>query len=133
MPANDLLLRLVEVFEGEKIRHPKIRSTVLAQWLLESGRATSELAKLHYNFAGLKWRSEMINYATPVEYTAHDGPDKYCKFATLESFVNGYFAFLNRSPYSGWEETADSGEAFIRFIGPIYAPANPDYAERVIA
>jgi N-acetylmuramoyl-L-alanine amidase len=132
MAANELLLRLAEIYAGENIRHPKLRAVTLAQWMLESGRATSKLATQHYNFGGLKWRREMAPYATRVSYHAHDGTDYYCKFATIENFVNGYWAFLNRAPYSGWEEHIDSGEDFIRFIGPKYTP-KPSYANDVLA
>jgi len=120
--TNELLLRLVDVYVGEDIRHPQLRAVTLAQWMVESGRATSKLAREHYNFGGLKWRNEMTPFATRILYEAHDGTDYYCKFATIESFVNGYWAFLNRAPYSGWEEHVASGEDFIRFIGPIYTP-----------
>ena len=132
MPANALLLRLVDVYSSENIRHPVLRAVTLAQWMLESGRATSKLAKEHYNFGGLKWRKEMAAYATKISYEAHDGVDFYCKFATLESFINGYWAFLNRAPYSGWESHAGNGEDFIRFIGPIYTPSK-NYADKVLA
>src|SRR5215510_2923406 len=132
MPANELLLRLVDVYVGENIRHPQLRAVTLAQWMVESGRGTSKLARDHYNFGGLKWRKEMAAFATRVSYEAHDGKDYYCKFATIENFINGYWAFLNRAPYSGWEEHIDSGEDFIRFIGPIYTP-KPSYADDVLA
>ena len=38
------------------IHLPIIKEVTLAQWLLESGRATSKLANEAKNFAGLKWR-----------------------------------------------------------------------------
>jgi len=124
MPAhNELIKRLASVYVGERIRHPKLRDVTMAQWLLESGRGTSGLATEHLNFGGLKWRPEMVGFATKVEFEAHDGVDFYCKFATLENFINGYWRFLERAPYSGWEEHAGSGEDFIRFIGPIYTPS----------
>ena len=132
MPTNSLLLRLVEVYRGENLRHPHLRAVTLAQWMLESGRATSPLAQAHYNFGGLKWRKEMVPFATKIAYKARDGVDFYCKFATLESFINGYWAFLSRAPYSGWEAHADDAEDFMRFIGPIYASAQ-NYANKVLA
>lgn len=123
---------LVKFYATEPIRHSALRGVTLAQWMLESGRGESQLAQQHLNFGGLKWRQEMSGFASPVNYTAHDGVDVYCKFATLESFVNGYWRFLQRSPYTGWEEHVEHAEDFIGFIGPIYA-AKPDYAERVLA
>ncbi len=132
MAANNLLLKLATIYAGDGIRYPQLRAVTLAQWMLESGRATSKLAKLHYNFGGLKWRKEMAAYATKIKYKANDGVDFYCKFATVESFIAGYWAFLNRSPYSGWEEHTDTAEDFIRFIGPIYTPSKK-YADKVLA
>ena len=131
MPANPLLKRLALLYSQENTRHPDLKNVTLAQWMLESGRATSALAKEHYNFGGLKWRPEMAPYATRISYEAHDGTDFYCKFPTIESFINGYWAFINRSPYSGWEEHIESGEDYIRFIGPIYTPTN-GYANKVL-
>jgi N-acetylmuramoyl-L-alanine amidase len=132
MPADDLLKKLVTIYRGEDIRYPQLRAVTLAQWMLESGRATSKLAKLHYNFGGLKWRKEMAPFATKISYEAHDGVDFYCKFATIENFTAGYWAFLNRSPYSGWEEHVETAEDFIGFIGPIYTPSK-NYVNKVLA
>ncbi|MCM2477311.1 hypothetical protein HGO38_28065 [Rhizobium sp. CG5] len=132
MSEYSLLDKLVSIYRDEEIRHPLLRAVTLAQWILESGRGTSELARDHYNFAGLKWRKEMAGFATKVAYDAHDGADFYCKFATMENFVAGYWAFLNRSPYSGWESHVATPEDFIGFIGPTYAPSNPEYAENVL-
>lgn len=131
MPANNLLQKLATIYRGDEIRYPELRAVTLAQWMLESGRATSKLAKLHYNFGGLKWRKEMIPYATKIKYEAHDGVDDYCKFATIENFIAGYWAFLNRAPYTGWEEHVGTADDFIRFIGPIYTPTKK-YADKVL-
>jgi N-acetylmuramoyl-L-alanine amidase len=129
---NQLLLDLAKAYAGATIEFPQLRAVSLAQWLIESGRATSDLAKLHNNFAGLKWRPEMAPHATKVSYTAHDGTDFYCAFASLDKFIAGYWAFLERSPYKGWKTHAATGEDFIRFVGPIYCPPNAGYAADVI-
>lgn len=131
MPGNALLNRLATIYQGENIRYPTLRPVTFAQWMLESGRATSKLAKDHYNFGGLKWRPEMVGFATRVRFEAHDGVDFYCKFATVENFIRGYWAFIDRAPYSGWEQHVSSPEDFIGFIGPIYTPSR-NYARRVL-
>jgi hypothetical protein len=64
MTANKLLQKLATIYRGDEIQYPELRAVTLAQWMLESGRATSRLAKLHYNFGGIKWRREMAPYAT---------------------------------------------------------------------
>jgi hypothetical protein len=93
MTANILLQKLVTIYRGEEIRYPQLRAVTLAQWMLESGRARSDLAKLHYNFGGIKWRREMAPHATKIEYEASDGVDDYCKFATIENFSPGIGRF----------------------------------------
>ena len=131
MADNPLLIRLANLYSSEPIRYPQLRIVSFAQWMLESGRGTSALAKNHYNFAGLKYRPEMAAYAKRVIYEAHDGSDAYCKFATLENFIEGYWAFLQRAPYTGWEAHTDTAEDFIRFIGPTYTPTS-GYSEKVL-
>jgi N-acetylmuramoyl-L-alanine amidase len=126
-----LIEKLVWLYSKEQIQHPRLKVVTLAQWLLESNRGKSDLAKIHYNFGGLKWRPEMRGYASRVSYTAHDGEDYYCHFASLELFISGYWRFIDRSPYSGWEEHTATGEDFIRFIGPIYTPSL-EYSDKVI-
>ena len=129
---DDLIERLAAAYRGHTLPHPKLKAATLAQWLLESGRGTSALARDHLNFAGLKWRAEMAPFASGVDYAAHDGANAYCRFASLENFIAGYWAFLARKPYAGWLRFADDPAGFVRFIGPIYTPA-PGYADRVLA
>jgi N-acetylmuramoyl-L-alanine amidase len=129
-----LFEELVARYKAANIAFPALKPVTLAQWILESGRGTSRLATEHLNFGGLKWRPEMVGFATPVEHEAHDGLDFYCKFASLDAFIVGYWKFLSRSPYNGWEDRAAEGpEAFIRFIGPIYNPAGVTYVNQVRA
>ncbi|MNZ43302.1 N-acetylmuramoyl-L-alanine amidase AmiC precursor [compost metagenome] len=125
---------LVGRYKALNIAFPALKPVTLAQWILESGRGTSPLATQHLNFGGLKWRSEMVGFATPVEHEAHDGLDFYCKFSSLDAFIIGYWKFLSRTPYKGWEEhAAESPEAFMRFVGPIYNPAGAAYVNQVLA
>ncbi len=100
--------------------------------LLESGRGESDLARRHHNFGGLKYRPEMRPYASKVRYRASDGVDEYCKFDSPEAFLEGFWAFLDRSPYAGWRDHAHSARSFVAFIGPIYCPFNPEYADHVM-
>jgi len=114
------------------ITFESLKPVTVAQWVLESGRGTSDLARDHLNFAGLKWRSEMVGFATPVQYDAHDGRDFYCKFASLDDFILGFWRFLARDPYEGWEEHAKkSPDHFIDFVGPIYNPSGQAYVDQV--
>jgi N-acetylmuramoyl-L-alanine amidase len=129
-----LFEELVARYQTTNIPFPTLKPVTVAQWILESGRGTSRLATEHLNFAGLKWRSEMVGFATPVAHEAHDGLDFYCQFASLDAFIVGYWKFLSRAPYNGWEErAAESPEAFIHFIGPIYNPAGHTYVDQILA
>jgi N-acetylmuramoyl-L-alanine amidase/Mannosyl-glycoprotein endo-beta-N-acetylglucosaminidase/LysM domain/Peptidase family M23 len=128
---SKLFDQLVKTYIETNIEFPQLKGITIAQWLLESARGTSKLSTEHLNFGGLKWRDGMEEFATPVEYEASDGKDKYCKFASLEKFIKGYWRFLDRSPYDGWRNNVSSGEEFIRFIGPIYA-GDSQYAEKIL-
>ena len=128
-----LIERLASSYKSATIAFPSLKPVTLAQWMLESGRGTSGLATQHLNFAGLKWRNEMVGYATQVQYQASDGPGLYCKFASLQAFIPGYWRFLSRAPYHGWEDyAAESPEAFFHFIGPIFNPAGEVYVNKVL-
>lgn len=128
---SELFNQLVKAYAEMAITFPQLKGITIAQWLLESGRGTSRLATDYLNFGGLKWRDEMTGFATPVDYEASDGRDKYCKFNSLEGFIKGYWRFLERSPYEGWRNNAGSAEAFIRFVGPIYA-GDSNYVSKVL-
>ena len=131
--ANGLIRQLAKIYGETPMDHPGLKPVTFAQWLLESGRGSSPLAAEHLNFGGLKWRPEMTGIATEVTYTDSKGEtDAYCRFATMEDFIAGYWRFIGRSPYAGWQGHAQDGGAFVRFIGPIYCPSNPDYAQSVL-
>lgn len=128
---NKLFSDLTKLYFKAPIEFNHLKPITLAQWILESGRGDSPLANDHLNFGGMKWREEMRPYATKVRYLAHDGEDDYCKFESLEKFIEGYWAFIERSPYIGWRDNSDSGRSYIRFIGPIYA-GDSQYGENVL-
>ena len=118
LPTGRYSTQFVELIEAlqKSDQNPELKEIVLAQWILESARGKSSLAKLHYNFGGLKWRDEMKVYAMPVLYGAHDGETRYCKFKSASSFVRGYWHFINRYPYKGWRKFESNPEEFLRFI-----------------
>jgi hypothetical protein len=77
----------------------------------------------------------MSDIATKVWHNAHDGGTFYCKFASLEDFIAGYWLRLDRHPsYAGWRQATGTPEAFIDFIGDIWAPPseNPNYKPKVL-
>lgn len=82
----------------------------------------SELARDHLNFWGLKWRQEMAGFAQPVLYNAHDGQEKYCKFASFKDAAEGYEQFIKRDPYKNYEKYLYRIDSYLTFIGPIFCP-----------
>ena len=110
----------------------ELKSIVLAQWILESGRGTSRLASKFYNFGGLKWREEMRPYASPISYEAWDGRTDYIEFSSPEKFIQGYWHFINRYPYKGWNKFKKDPHGYIKFINHAgYTPPR-DYYKKVI-
>lgn len=126
-------LDLTRIYASKTVEFEHLKAVTLAMMMLESGRGTSDLATKHYNFGGLKYRPEMKFHAKKIRYKASDGFDNYCKFDSVESFIGGFWAFLDRRPYKGWRDHAHSPESFVNFIAPIYCPYNPDYTKQVLS
>lgn len=97
--------------------YSELKEATLAQWILESGWASSKLAREALNFGGLKFRKELKPYATEYQYTDWQGETTmYCKFDTLEAFITGYWAFIQRDVYRGWTEHTGSAADFIDYL-----------------
>ncbi|MEN0040331.1 MAG: glucosaminidase domain-containing protein [Pseudomonadota bacterium] len=124
---------LVEKYKDADIMAPNLKAVTLAQWILESARGTSDLAIKHFNFGGLKFRAEMVGYAEPVDYEAHDGLDTYCGFASVDQFITGYWRFISRSVYSGWEDYSEDPAGYIRFLKSKGYAGDPDYVSKVLS
>ena len=106
----------VTTIRDADIEFEHLKKVQLAQAILESGRGSSDLFKLHGNPFGMKYRPEMSGIAIPVTYEANDGKDTYCKFVTLEDAISGYWIFIDRPVYSAWRTSISSPEAYIKFI-----------------
>lgn len=115
-------------------RRQSLKEVTLAQWLLESGRATSDLSIQCLNFAGLKWRDGMSDFATSfsIKVPSETKPVDFCKFDTLEKFVTGYWKFLTRAPYKGLEEHTKTPETFIGFLQRQGYAADVSYVTKVL-
>lgn len=129
---SDLFQNLVRSYVKMSIKYPHLKAVTIAQWTLESAYGHSKLSTEHFNFGGLKWRREMQGYATKIRYETNEGPDDFCKFVSLEAFIKGYWKFMSRLPYRGWETHAMSEEDYISFISPIYCPGDIAYSEKVL-
>jgi N-acetylmuramoyl-L-alanine amidase len=123
---------LARIYASRKVEFEHLKAVTLAMMMLESGRGSSMLAKQFNNFGGLKYRPEMSTYANKIKYRASDGVDYYCKFDSIEDFIDGFWAFLDRKPYEGWRKNARSEREFLEFIAPIYCPLNAEYTASVM-
>lgn len=125
----------IQVDKVNEVRHPHLKDVTTAEWLLESGRATSELSTKHLNFSGLKWRDEMQGFATKVSIKVPSEPVEvdFCKFVSIDAFIKGYWKFLTRTPYIGWEDHTNTPENFIGFLKSKGFAGDPNYVPKVLA
>lgn len=113
--------RLLNAYKKAVIDFPQLKAFSFAQWALECGFGTSNLARDHLNFGGAKWRPYMNGWSTPVSYKAHDGETLYCKFPDHQAWINGYWGRFDKEPaYKGWRNHVADGATFMNFIGPIW-------------
>lgn len=112
----------------------EIKQATLAQWVLESGWASSKLAKEANNYAGLKYRSELKHLCTKYGYVDWAGEkDNYCKFANLNAFIVGYWTFLMRDVYRGWNERTGSASEFIDYLLDCGYTSSDTYLHEVLS
>lgn len=125
----------LDISKIHPINRAFLKEVTLAQWLLESGRATSKLANEANNFSGLKWRPPaMVGFATPItiQVPSEDKPVDFCKFNDVDHFIIGYWKFLTREPYQGIEENTISPETFLGFLQRKGYASDPAYVTKVI-
>ena len=111
-----------------------IHDVLIAQFKLETGHFNSKLCELHHNYAGLKFRHEMLTYCEKIAYRSHEGYDiDYCKFDSPEHFVKGYEVFISRDVYQGVWDSMRTGEQYLEFI--VEAGFCPDngYVNKVLS
>jgi N-acetylmuramoyl-L-alanine amidase len=125
--------RLVEQYRHHAKVSPQLKIASLAQWIVESARGTSRLAREHLNFGGLKFRERMKDHAGFVDYQGADGEQTlYCKFDSLPQFFDGYWHFIESGPYHGWQDYSEDAAGYIRHIADKYS-ADRNYAAKVFA
>lgn len=125
--ATHDFMDLLVAYKARKIEFPHLKQITFAQWALECGWGSTNLARHHKNYGGAKWRKYMEKYAIPVSYEAHDGRTNYCHFETYEDWIDGYWArFDLENMYKGWRNHVSTPEAFIKFIGPIWVGTTPE-------
>lgn len=128
---------LIKTYGAASIEAPHLKVVTLAQWALESDFGRSKLATDHLNFGGLKFRTRVNigrQLAEPVDYEAHDGWSTYCKFQTLDDFINGYWAFIDNGPiYDGWKHFGDDPSGYIQHLKSRGYAQDPDYVSKIIS
>lgn len=125
--------RLISTYRDFDVVSEELKKATLAQWIVESGRGLSPLAKDHFNFAGLKYRARMAGHCKPIDYTGSDGdPETYCKFSSIEKFIDGYWHFIKTGPYENWVKYENDGAGYIRYLKTKGYAADPRYVEKVL-
>jgi len=132
MAVSDRFKELVVLYKAKKIAAPKLKAITIAQWIHESGRGTSELFTKYNNAAGMKYRVELNHLATPVDYVAHDGLDTYCSFKSLEDFLSGYWTFISRPVYQGWEKYANDPGGYLKHLIACNYAEDGEYLRKVL-
>lgn len=119
-----------------KINWPHLKEASLAQWLYTSANGTRELAISANNFANLPYRPEMSGFADKISTQLNlDQPSSndFCKFASVDRFITGYWKFLTRAPYQGLEKNTNSAETFLGFITQQGFSSDPSYVRKIVA
>ena len=129
-----LYLDLAEALRVSVTVPTHLKAILLSQWSLESNFGDSKLAKEFLNFGGLKWRDEMKGYAlkrflkTPSE---PEGTD-WCKFDSVEKFIEGYWHFVHRSPYPEIDDAARWNDLeYLLYLKKKGYASDPNYVEKV--
>lgn len=124
---------LIEVIAKDNTRTLDMKIAALSQFILESARGTSRLALDYCNYGGIKFRPELEKIAVPVGYKAHDGLDTYAQFEGDAAFWEGYWIFISRSPYKGYEKFAHDKLGYIQHLKACGYAESPDYVAKVSA
>lgn len=118
MTLNQLIETSAELIKKHAPKYGiKVYSPIIAQLLLESAKGTSELAVKANNFFGLKYKAGRCPTAIGIYYkdgaeqnadgTYSNSAMQWCKFASLEDCIIGYFDFINNSRYANLKGITD--------------------------
>jgi N-acetylmuramoyl-L-alanine amidase len=133
--ATFAFAQLLEEYRNFEPAYPLLKEVSAAQWALESGWGTSNLAVNHLNYAGMKWRDSMEPFGEPVRHNAWDGVDRYVRFPDHAHFIAGYWARFDLVDAYRliWHTAAEQGpSAFINKIGPIWVGGQPEDGQAYI-
>jgi flagellum-specific peptidoglycan hydrolase FlgJ/N-acetylmuramoyl-L-alanine amidase len=135
IPADAAEFRkLFDLVTSSAFEQRALQGAVLAQFAIESNWGRSELARAHYNFAGIEWSEGLADLSVPVDYRRGDGTvGTYCRFLDYPTFIKAYFARLDRDQrFAGWKAKAADGKAFVEHVGPVWRPTDASYTKNVL-
>ena len=124
---------LAALYSSADLAFPQLKAVTLAHWALASNWGNSTLAINLRNFANLPYREEMADVAESVFYVTEGGESRqWCSFNSARSFIQGYWRWLQREHYSGWQARVRNPNVFIKFVGKVYSGVD-SYSDRVLA
>lgn len=89
--SHKLFIQLATLLQNKEIENAEINYVILAHWALMTGWGNEgDLGKVHFNFAGIKWRESLTGYASETDYKG----EKFCRFYSLQKFLDAYWLDL---------------------------------------
>jgi flagellum-specific peptidoglycan hydrolase FlgJ len=125
----------VKAVELTPIQFPNLKIAYLSQSILESGRGTSFLFKNAGNPYGIKWRKELQGHAEKIRLitpTEPEGAD-WALWRKPEDAIKGYWVFISRPPYVGWEAFGNDPARYIKHLHERKYATDPKYVSKVTA
>jgi hypothetical protein len=119
---------LVSLYVKKNIEQNALKAVTVAQWLYESDFGNSELFMKYNNACNIKYRPDLEPYGQDVHACIEDGLEGFTSFDSLNSFIDGYWATIDRGPYAGWRKTKTP----LAFLKHISSP-DTEYAAAVLA
>lgn len=117
-----------------------LKIATVSQWILESGRGTSDLAAQINNFGGLKWINPADTrtdpYATRVHMVTPTEPqgEHWRAFATHSDWLNGYWQFIETgTTYEDPMKYATDPEGYIQMLKDGGYATDQDYVAKVVS
>ena len=117
--ANEFINHIAPIIVSEaNKRGYKIKSTVIAQAIIEGAAGTSKLAKNYHNHFGMKcgskWKGKSVNLSTKEEYTAGTLTNIKANFRAYDTDtegIAGYYDFIQaNSRYANLKNAKDYAE-----------------------
>ena len=123
----------VKAVSEKTFKYPALKVAYLAQCILESGYGRSELFKKAGNPTGLKWRQEMEGFATKFHLVTPTEPEGaiWCSWDKPEGAIDGYWRFIGRDRYQGWEDFGDDPKGYIQHLVRRGYATDPIYIDKV--